>query len=248
MQDGGVPVAFGFLDKHVATSGIAKRDVEMHAGACVFFDRFGHEAGGHAMLAGLQPNDPLQPHQIIGGLHHIGAVMQGQFILARCIFRNHGFRLDPGLVGSGVDVAEQRQHPVQVIDGIHLGLVRAAAIQHVAGGLHLAIRATVIGQQEEFKLERAGGEKPILCHCIDLPLQGVTRVRCHGIAIQIVKRHQHLAARRLGGVQRHQRAGDRPGAQVAIALIPDQAGFMHILATDIQTEDGNRQMTPAVVK
>jgi hypothetical protein len=43
-------------------------------------------------------------------------------------------------------------------------------------------------------------------------------------------------------------AGDRPGAQVAIALIPDQAGFVDILATDIEAEDGNGQVAAIVVK
>ena len=46
----------------------------------------------------------------------------------------------------------------------------------------------------------------------------------------------------MGIVQRHQRAGDRPGAQVAIALIPDQPGFMHILAADVEPEDRDRQV------
>jgi hypothetical protein len=61
-------------------------------------------------------------------------------------------------------------------------------------------------------------------------------------------RHEHLAARRLGVVQRHQRAGDRPGAQVAVALIPDQAGFVDILAADVEAQDRDRQMPPALVE
>ena len=135
--------------------------MEMHAGACVIFIRFGHETGRHAVLAGLQSDDPLEPHQIIGGLHHIGPVMQRQFILARRIFRNHRLCRDPGLSGGGVDVRKQRQHPVQVIDAVHFGLVRSAPVQHIAGRLHLAIRATVIGQQEELQLERAGRIQPL---------------------------------------------------------------------------------------
>ena len=199
-------------------------------------------------MSGLKADDPFEPHQIIGGLHHIGAIVQGQLILARRIFRDHGFSLDPGLFGSSVDIAEQGQHAVQVIDGIHLGLVRAAAIEHVAGGLDLAIGAAIVGEEEEFQFERACGEQALGGHGIDLPLQGVARVGGHGVAVEIVERHQHLAARRLGGVQGHQRAGDGPCAQVTIALIPDQAGFMDILAADIQTEDGNRQVATVVVK
>ncbi len=49
-------------------------------------------------------------------------------------------------------------------------------------------------------------------------------------------------------MQRLQRAGDRPGAQIAVAGIPDQAGLVHILAGDVEAEDGDWQMPSAFVK
>ena len=51
-----------------------------------------------------------------------------------------------------------------------------------------------------------------------------------------------------GAVQRLQRAGDRPGAQIAVAGIPDQPGFVNILAGDVEAEDRDRQVPPAFVE
>ena len=76
----------------------------------------------------------------------------------------------------------------------------------------------------------------------------MARVRCHRLAVKIVDRHQHLTARWFGALQRAKRAGDGPGPPVPIALIPDQAGVVHVFTTNIQTKDGNRQMPPALVK
>jgi hypothetical protein len=63
------------------------------------------------MQPGMHPHQPLQPHQVIRRLHHVFAVMQGQFILARREFGNQRFGLDAGGLGPGVDVVEQGQHP-----------------------------------------------------------------------------------------------------------------------------------------
>ena len=127
----------------------------------------------------LRPHDPLQPHQIICGLHHIRTVVQGQFILARRVFRNHRLSRDPGLRGPGIDVGKQRQHPVQMVDRIDFGLAAGATIQNVAGRDHLAIRASFVFQQEKFQLECTGWEVAFSGHRIDLRLQGVARVRRH---------------------------------------------------------------------
>ena len=55
------PRAFAVcLGKDVLPGVVQQRDVEMHAGAGIFLDRLGHEAGGDAVAARLRPHDALQ--------------------------------------------------------------------------------------------------------------------------------------------------------------------------------------------
>ena len=200
------------------------------------------------MCARLRPHDPLQPHPIVSRLHHIGAIVQRQLILPGGVFRDHGFRFDPRLFRACIDVREQRQHPVQVIDGIDFRPVARAPVQHIRRRAHPPIRAARIGQQEELQLECPRREQPLAGHGIDLRLQRMARVRCHRRALKRIKRHQHLATRWHGAMQWLQRAGNGPGPQVAIPLIPDQPGFVHILAADIEAQDRDRQEPPRLVE
>ena len=199
------------------------------------------------MQACVHPHQALQPHQVIGRLHDVLAVVQGQLILARREFGDQRLRLDPRRLGAGVDVIEQGQHAVQLVDRIHVGLGIPAPVQHIARRDHLAVRIALIFQKEELQLEGAGREQPLARQRIDLPLQGVARVRGHLAAVEIVERQEHLAPRRGGAGQRHQRAGDGPGAAVAVALVPDQAGFMHILAADVEAQDRDRHVPARLV-
>ena len=137
---------------------------------------------------------------------------------------------------------------MSVIDGIDLGLVARPAVENVGGGADLAIGAAIPCEQEEFQLERAGGLQSAPREGIDLALQRVAGVGGHDLAVQLVERQEDLGPRRRGVVQGLQRAGDRPGAQVAVALVPDQAGFMHVLATDIEAEDRNRHVPTRFVE
>ena len=219
----------------------------MHARACVFLDRLGHETGRHPEPPRRLAHDPLQPHQVVCGLHHVGAIVQRQLILARRIFGNHRLGGDAGLGGTGINLGEQRLHTVQMVHRIDLGLVGPPPVQHRRRRTHPAIGVAVIGQQEELQLERRRGKQPFGRHRIDLTLQGMARVGCHGLTVERILGQEHLAPRRVGAMQRHQCSGDRPGPNVAIALIPDQAGFMHVLAADIQTKDRDRHMPPALV-
>ena len=150
-------------------------------------------------------------------------------------------------LGRGVDVGEQRLHAVQMVDRIDLGLAAAAAVEHRARRLHLAVGVALVGQQEEFEFEGAGRVQALGREHLDLPRQRQARIGGHRRAVEMVHRHQHLAARRLGAVERHQRAGDRPGAQVAVAGVPDQPGFVHVLAGDVEAEDRDRHMPAALV-
>ena len=61
----------------------------MHAGAGVFLDRLGHEAGGDAVAARLRAHQPLQHDEVVGGPQHVLAVVQRQLVLAGRIFRDH---------------------------------------------------------------------------------------------------------------------------------------------------------------
>ena len=199
------------------------------------------------MQTGVHPHQTLQPEQIVRRLHHILAVVQGQFVLTRRKFGNQRLGLNARRLGPCIDVVEQRQHPVQLIDRIDIGLAVDPPVQHVARGHHLAIRAQLVVQQEELQLERARGVQPLGGQRINLPLQGVARVRGHRAAVQFIDAHQHLTARRVGAVQGGQRAGNGPAATVAVTLIPDQTGLVDILAADIQTQDRHRQMAATLV-
>ena len=75
----------------------------------------------------------------------------------------------------------------------------------------------------------------------------MARIGSHRRAIELEEGEPHFAARRRGPGQGDERAGDRPSAPVGIAIGPDEAGFLHILAGDIEAEDGTRQV-PAGTK
>ena len=170
------PLALDGLDKDILSRRILHRDVKMHPRSGIVFIRLGHETRGHTMGAGVHPHDAFQAHQVIRRFHHIVAVMQRHFILAWGKFGNQGFGLDPDQLCRFVDIVEQRQHPVQFVDGINIGFVRRAPIQHIAGGHHFAIGATFIFQQEKFQFKRASRIKPFGGQRIDLRLQGMARV------------------------------------------------------------------------
>ena len=247
VQDSVVILALNSLNKDVLAFVIQHRDMEMHARACVILIRFGHETGGDAVQSGVHAHEAFQAHQVIGGLQDVFAVMQRQLILARRKFGDQGFGLNACGLGACVDVVEKGQHAVQLVHRIDIGFGIAAAVQHIARRDHLTVGVAVIFQKEKLQLKRACGVEAFGGHCIHLPLQGVAGVRGHLAAVKIIQRHEHFAAGRVGAHQRHQRAGDGPSAAVAVALIPDQAGFMHILATDIEAQNGNRHMAAGFV-
>ncbi len=137
---------------------------------------------------------------------------------------------------------------MQVIDRIYLGLVRPAAIQHRAGrALTRPSASRSLASRKNSNSKAPGREKPFSRHRVHLPLQGMAGVGIHWLTVQRILGQKHLAARRVGPMQRHQCARDRPGAHVAVTLIPDQAGFVHIFATDIEPEDRDRHVPPALV-
>ena len=193
-------------------------------------------------------HQPLQHDEVVGRLHHVLAVVERQLVLAGRIFGNHRLGRNALRLRRGVDVGKQRLHAVQMVDRIDLGLAAPAAVEHGARRLHAAFGVALVGEQEEFELEGAGRMQALFGKACDLPRQRVARVGRHRRAVEMVHRHQHLAARRLRAVQRLQRAGDRPAAQVAVAGIPDQPGLVDILAGDVEAEDRDRQMPAALIE
>ena len=236
------------LRKDVAPGSVDQRDMEVHAGAGVFLDGLGHEAGGDAMPAGGGAHQPLQHHEIVGRLEHVLAVVERQLVLAGRVFGDHRLGRDALRSGASIDVGKQRLHAVQMVDRIDLGLGRATAVEHGARRLHLAISIALVSEQKEFELEGAGRLQPFFGEGSDLSRQGVARIGAHRRAVEMIHRHQHLAARRAGAVERLQRARDRPGPEIAVAGIPDQPGLVHVLAGDVEAKDRDRQMAAVFVQ
>ena len=175
----------------------------MHARTCVILNRFSHETSGYPMRTRLLPHDPFEAHNIIRCLHHIFAVMQCEFILTRCIFGNHGLCLDPCLFSARVNIRKKRQHTVQVIDGIDLSLAaRFTSIQNVTRRAHFAIGIAFVVEEEKLQLERARRFQPLGRKRIDLPLQGMARIRGHRTTVEFIERQEHLGPWWRGIVER----------------------------------------------
>ena len=171
--------------------------MEMHAGAGIFLDRLGHEASGDAVAAGGGAHQPLQHDEVVGGLEHVLAVVERQLVLARRIFGDHRLGRDALRGSRRVDIGKQRLHAVQMVDRIDLGLAALAAVEHGLCRLHAAFGVALIGKQEELQLECAGRLQALVGKHRDLTRQRMARVRRHRLAVEVVHRHQHLAARRL---------------------------------------------------
>ena len=193
-------------------------------------------------------HQPLQHDEVVGRLQHVLAVVERQLVLAGRIFGDHGLGRDALRGGAGIDVGKQRLHAVQMVDRIDFRLAAPAAIEHCSGRLHAAVGVALIGEQEEFELECPGGLQSLFGERGDLSCQRVARVGEHRLAVEMVHRHQHLAPRRAGAVQRHEGPGDRPAAQIAVAGVPDQSGLVHILAGDVEAENRDRQMAAMLVQ
>ena len=182
-------------------------------------------------------------------LQHVLAVVERQLVLAGRIFGDHRLGRNALRGGRSVDVGKQRLHAVQMVDRIDLGLAALAAVEHGA-------RPAARGRRR--RAHWRAGRIPARTRRPDAGPLSASTATCRasawrgsdviGCAVEMVHRHQHLAARRLRAVQRHQRAGDRPAAQVAVAGIPDQPGLVDILAGDVEAEDRDRQMPAACVE
>ena len=84
---------------------------------------------------------------------------------------------------------------------------------------------------------------------LDHPDQQLARIGRRGRqAFGRVHRHLHSGGGHLPPGQAHQAAGQRIGAAIDIAHLPDQAGILDILALDGQAKHGARQRPAALVQ
>ena len=221
----------------------------MHARAGIFLDRLGHEAGGDAVPARLRAHQPLQHDEIVGRLQHVLAVVQRQLVLAGRVFRDHrlgrnALRLRPRrrcrrtAAPCRADGRPNRPRSCRSCG-------RRARRSPAARGLRRRARWRAGRIPARRRRPGAGPFGASAATCRASAWRGSER---HRRAVEMVHRHQHLAARRLGAVQRLQRAGDRPGAQVAVAGIPDQPGLVDVLAGDVEAEDRDRHVPAALVE
>ena len=80
----------------------------------------------------------------------------------------------------------------------------------------------------------------------DLPCQRQARVRGHRLAVEVIHRHQHLAARRLRAESGTSVPGIGQPRRSPSPVVPDQPGLVDVLAGDVEAEDGDRHMPAAV--
>ena len=228
---------------------VEQRDVEMHAGAGIFLDRLGHEAGGDAVAAGGGAHQPLQHDEIVGGLQHVLAVVERQLVLAGRIFGDHRLGRD-ALRGrpqrrcrktAAPCRADGRPNRPRSCRSCGRRARRSAGCTRPSASRSLASR-------KNSSSKAPAGCRPLSASAATCRASAWRGSDVIGCAVEMVHRHQHLAARRLRAVERHQRAGDRPAAQVAVAGIPDQAGLVDVLAGDVEAEDRDRQMPAALVE
>ena len=121
MQNRLVPRPDILFGEQVIAFSIGHGHMQMHARPGIGLDRFGHKTGGYPEFSRLQAHNAFQPDKIIGGLQNVAAIIQRQFVLPRRIFRNHGFRRDPGDLSGSINLREKRLHPVQVVHRIDFG-------------------------------------------------------------------------------------------------------------------------------
>ena len=151
--------------------------------------------------------------------------------------------------GGGVDVGEQRLHAVQMVDRIDLGLAALAAVEHGASPAARGPRRRARWRAGRIPARRrrpdAGPLRRKHSTCRASAWRGSEVIGAPSRWYIDISTWPRAGC---GAVQRLQRAGDRPAAQVAVAGIPDQAGLVDILAGDVEAEDRDRQMPAALVE
>ncbi len=221
----------------------------MHAGAGIFLDRLGHEAGGDAVPARLRAHQPLQHDEIVGRLHarpcgSSASARTGRAHIRRspsrpeCLAPSRRRRCRKTAAPCRADGRPNRPRSCRWCGRRarrSAGCTRPSASRSLAsrknssskapaGYRPFAAKASTCRASAWRGSEVIGAPSSWYIDISTWPRAG--DVPCSGF----------------------ERAGDRPAAQVAVAGIPDQPGLVDILAGDVEAEDRDRQMPAAFVE
>lgn len=175
-------------------------------------------------------------------------MLQGDLDLAGGVLGNRRACRNPlGLAGD-VKVAEERLDLLQFAQAVDLGLSRTATVG-IQRRLRAPLRVALLVEQVELQL--AGHHRVIAVgfELLDHPHQQLARVGggCRQ-AFAGVHGNLYRSSGNLPPGQAHQATGQRVGAAVDIAYVPDQAGVLDILAEDGQAQHGARQRPATLIQ
>ena len=195
-------------------------------------------------------HQPLQHDEIVGRLHHVLAVVQRQLVLARRIFGDHRLGRDALRVRrrrrcrktAAPCRADGRPNRPRSCRSCGRRARRSAGCTRPSASRSLASR-------KNSSSKAPAGCRPFVCEAPRpaAPARGAGRKSSAAPSRWYIDISTWPRAG-AGAVQRHQRAGDRPAAQIAVAGIPDQPGLVDVLAGDVEAEDRDRQMPAVLVK
>ena len=245
-QAAGRPVeVIRLTGQQVASGRVGQADMHVHAGAGQVVEGLGHEAGLHPMAVGHALDQALVAHGLVHG-RQLLAVLQGDLHLARGVLGNRRARRDALGLAGGVEVLEEGFELLQLPQAVDLGAARAAAVG-IPRRLWPAIAIAALVEQVELQLAGHHRVKALGLEALDHPHQHMPGVGDGG-RLALLRVHADL--QRGGGDappgQAHQAAGQRVGAAVDVADLPDQPGVLDVVAVDAQAEDGAGQR-PAVL-
>jgi hypothetical protein len=174
-------------------------------------------------------------------------VAQGQFELTGRVFRDRGFDRDPLGVAGCIKVAEERVEIVQLAQAVDLDIPRPVAGDGRGRDPQFAVRPTLVVDQKELQLAGDDRGQVELLEPVDHATQDVARIVDARAVVKFIDAEQHL--RECGAKPRraHQGSRDRLAQVVGVAVGPDQAAFLHILAGDVERQHGAGQVARMLV-
>ncbi len=189
----------------------------------------------------------LVEHRIIGRAQRIGVVLQRKFKLARSVFADRTLERNADRIGGGPEVAQKAARLLHFAQAINLVLRRPIARQRRARQLYAPCAGAACIDQIIFQFARHHGHEAIRCKAVDDPLQHVARVEIVGLAVKFVHGERNLRDVGAQPGRGRQPPGDRLGDAVGVAIFPDEACGLHVLAGDIVDQDRARQEPPLLV-
>ncbi len=211
-------------------------DMEPAAGTIAI--GLGHECRQQPVLGGNPAHQPLPLDGFVGRLEGIGAMAQHDLELTRRVFGDQSFRRQPHDFRGTIKVVDEGGEFLQLGHAVDIDPIKPPAGCRRLRRLNLAVQPARRIDDIEFQLSCDHRPKPIAHQPLHHPGQHMAWVGDKGRAVEIVEAEQHLAGRPRHPGCELQRTGDGPGDLVLIALVPDQPGFLHVLACDIEAHDG----------